>query len=432
MQRNSLLFKIQNSKLYNSLQLVLRNLRTKKSLKINKKSYSKFPSGKRKYIFIFILIVLLGFLFFNISKYFQIQVYTYFPEERSTSYILPDSKELNTIFIGFDDTQNTHKFVNMLAIISTDYISGTVKVYNLNPSYLTTVNNNNVTLRTSFNLLTSANEDKMNDFIRLVENVSAIRIDRYLAIDYSDLNNLIDLTSLKLVSDKSYKFDDLFITEGEVIQGEKIYKYINSEVIPEDDLLRRQGQFIKELLESLRDNMTVYRYFLNSPSYTSIIKTSFSKDEFIRFIANISTSDTTISTGYASKKLTLSDLSTLNLEEGISYSDMLLDEDISRSFRNIQVIKEQAKIEIFNATEKSGVAYNLKRKFENTGITVIKTGNYPDNSTENTLYLPKNNPDLFINTIRIIRSILKDDLKIVYGEYKFNYSGDMILVIGKI
>ena len=198
-----------------------------------------------------------------------------------------------------------------------------------------------------------------------------------------------------------------------------------------DETLNRQTIFLKELLESLRDKFNLYKYFLNSSDFSQVIHTNFTKDEFIRFIVNISSTDNSIQTDFASENLTLSDLSKLNKEEGIDHSDMLLDEDVSQLFRNISIIKEQAKLEIFNATEKSGVAYNLKRKFENTGITVIKTGNYPDRVSENILYIPKNNPDNFINTIRLIRSILRDDVKIVYGDYKFNYSGDMILVIGK-
>ena len=169
----------------------------------------------------------------------------------------------------------------------------------------------------------------------------------------------------------------------------------------------------------------------NAEGFSKILTTDFTKDEFLRFIVNIASTDTTIQTGFSSKELTLNDLTKLNLESGIQYSDMLLDEDISGLFRSIPIIKEQAKIEVFNATEESGVAYTLKRKFENTGITVIKTGNYPDLVSENILYLPKNNPDNFVNTIRFIRSILRDELRVVYGDYKFNYSGDMILVIGK-
>jgi len=377
-------------------------------------------------------VVIILFLFFNLSKYFQINFTTYLKEEDISQRppTLNDSKEINTLFIGFDDTQNTYKFINMLAIVSLDYQTASVKIYNLNPNYLVDINNNSTTIRTSFNFLTSSSPTKMNDLMRIAEDVSAIRIDRYIAVNYSNMNKLVDLTSMNLESDKSYKLGDTFISEGENLKDIKLANFITYGNIPDDNTIERQSMFLKELFENLRDNFTLYRYFLDAENFSKIINTDFSKDEFLRFIVNIAATDSTIQTSFASNELTLSDLTKLDLEDGIKYSHMLLDEDISGLFRNIPIIKEQAKLEIFNATEESGVAYTLKRKFENTGITVIKTGNYPDTLSENILYLPKNNPDNFVNTIRSIRSILRDNLKVVYGDYKFNYSGDMILVIG--
>jgi len=379
-----------------------------------------------------IISALILFIGFNLSRYSQLNFSPYLdPSElENQPLILNDAREINTLLIGFDDTQNSYKFINMIAIISLDYQNATVKTYSLNPNYIVNINGNSVTLRAAFNVLTSSNSEKMKDLQELIENFSAVRIDRYIAFDYSDFDKLVQATNLTIKSDKSYRFGDTFISEGEVLSGNKLNDFVTFESIPDDEAIGRQSMFLKELLENFRDKFSLYSYFLNGTEFSQVIHTNFTKDEFIRFIMNVSSTDSSILTGLASEKLTLSDLSKLNREEGIVYSDMLLDEDLSQLFRNISIIKEQSKLEIFNGTEKSGVAYNLKRKFENTGITVIKTGNYPDLVSQNILYIPKNNPDNFTNTIRLIRSILRDDLKIVYGEYKFNYSGDMILVIG--
>lgn len=431
MNRNSLLFKIQNTKLYNSLTLLSRNLRTKRGVNNYKRNLS-FKFSKARFLLLTLGISLALFFFFNLSKYFQIQFNPYLAQEIIQLPIpLNDYKEINTLLIGFDDTQNTYKFVNMLAIVSLDYQTASLKIYNLNPNYLASLNNNTTTLRTSFNFLTSGNDTKMNDLMMLVENLSAVRIDRYIAFDYSNINKLIELTSLGFESDKSYRIGDDFISEGEYLEGDRLGNFVTFDKIPEDETIQRHSMFIRELFENLRDNFALYKYFLSANEFSEVIYTDFSKDEFLRFIVNVSSTDNAIRTGFASKTLTLEDLNKIDLEAGIRHSDMMLDESISNLFINIPVIKEQGKLEIFNATDQSGVAYNLKRKFENTGITVIKTGNYPDNLDENLLYIPKNNPDNLENTIRIIRSILRDDVRIVYGDYKFNYSGDMILVIGK-
>ncbi len=433
MNRNSILFKIKNTKIYNSLFLVLRNLRTKRGVQNYKKNFS-FKFNKSSILLYLLILALLGAILFNISKYSQLSFSPYLDasELETRPLILEDSKEINTLFIGFDDTQNSYKFINMIAIISLDYQTASIKTYTLNPNYIVNINGNKVTLRAAFNVLTSQSSEKMNDVQKLIENLSAIRIDRYIAFNYSELPNLLALTDLSVESDESYKLGDNFITEGEVIRGDKLNAFVTFDNNPDDKALKRQSMFLKEFLENLRDKFALYKYFLNSKEFSQVIHTNLNKDEFIRFIINISSTDTTILNDFASEKLTLKDLSKLNREEGIEHSAMLLDEDVSQLFRNISIIKEQAKLEIFNATETSGVAYNLKRKFENSGITVIKTGNYPDIVSENILYIPKNNPDYFLNTIRFIRSILRDNVKVVYGDYKFNYSGDMILVIGKI
>lgn len=431
MNRNSLLFKIQNSKFFNSLTLVFRNLRTRRGVDKYRKNF-RFKFSKGKFVLLVIGGLLIFFIFFNLSKYFQIKFDTYLDQENLQALqSLKDFKEVNTLVIGFDDTQNTHKFVNMLAIVSLDYQTASLKVYNLNPNYIATINNNATTLRTSYNFLTSPNENKMSDLMMVVEDISAVRIDRYIAFDYSDVNKLIELTSLGFVADKSYRIGDDFISQGEYLERERLANFVTFDKIPEDDTIQRHSMFIRELFENLRDNFALYRYFLNAEEFSKVVYTNFTKDEFLRFIINVSSTDSSIRTGFASKKLTLGDLTKIDLEAGIRHSDMMLDENIANLFVNIPIIKEQGKLEIFNATDQSGVAYKLKRKFENTGITVIKTGNYPDNIDENLLYIPKNNPDNFENTIRIIRSILRNDLRIIYGDYKFNYSGDMILVIGK-
>lgn len=434
MQIKFLESKIKTNRLYNSIVLFIRNRKSKRGvLLLSKKTSHK--NNKTFFLFIALIITFAVIIIFHLNTYLQIKVTPYLQSEKIelAPKVLNDSKEINVLFLGFDDTQNQHRFLNMIAIISVDYLTGSIKIYNLNPNYLVRLNNNNnVTIRTAFNLNTSSEETKMLELMTLLENVSGTRLDRYMAFNYSDLKSLIELTDLKLEASKSYKIDDIFISQGEILSGDLLNKFITSEVFPDDDLIRRQGLFLKELLETLRDSFTLYRFFLNGSQFTEILKTNFTKEEFVRFIANISTTGSFIGNGYASKSLTLADQSQLKLEEGIPYSDMLLDEDISRIFRNISIIKEQGKVEVYNATDRSGLAYQIKRKLENTGITVIKTGNYPDNQNKNTLYIPKNNSDNFINTIRIIRSILRDEVDIVIGEYKFNYSGDMILVIGNI
>ena len=94
-------------------------------------------------------------------------------------------------------------------------------------------------------------------------------------------------------------------------------------------------------------------------------------------------------------------------------------------------LKSHLEIEVFNATKKSGLANKTKRIFQNWGAYVIKSGNYFENIDKNIIYVPNNNAKNFVNNIAEIKRFFRDDIEVVQGEYKYNYSGDLIVVIGK-
>jgi anionic cell wall polymer biosynthesis LytR-Cps2A-Psr (LCP) family protein len=435
MDKSPLPLNITRSSFYNSIKKFIRDFRSgrsRPSINLRRNTFGRdFFKGKTVLIILSVLLIFI--VGFHIHRYLQIEVAPYVDVEgiEHSPQIISDARDINVVFIGFDDTKNNYRFINMLAIVNLDYQTGELKLYSYNPNYLVNLGSAKFPLRSVFNLLTSKDEEKMIDLLAIIEKISAIRIDRYVAFNYSDLNTLIEKTGVTVIADKNYSIEGNSYAQDEAIGGSRLYDFIAKEAILTDDSLKRQNMFLKELLESLRDTYKLYRYFLDGKEFSDILRTDFTKDQFIRFVANLASSNAFIKTGFASQQLTLEDLTKSNLEEGIPASDILLDEDISKVFSSIAIIKEQAQIEIFNATNVSGVAYNLKRKFENIGITVIKTGNYTEKVEENRLYIPSKTPDNFINTIKAVRAILRDDVRIIFGDYKYNYSGDMILVIGK-
>lgn len=430
----TIITKIQRSRFLSRVNLFLRNFRSKRKVTSQNsliKNGIGFHFNFRTILVLLLIVVFFGFVFFNLYKYITLAINAYSPEEVvNRKQMNSDFKGINILLVGLDDTQNSFKFVNMLAVFSLDYQTGIPRIYGLNPNYIVNYNGQNITIRTLYNFINEGDEERITAISEVVEDAYAIRLDRYMAFTYSDLKNLVNSLDLNLQLDKSYKINETFLAEGSLIQGEDLYNFVTYNEFPDDEAIINQIRFLTRLFESLRDSFSLYRMFLNHENITNNFTTNFSKDEFVRFLMTLDSTELTILSKISSQDLTLRDLTTISLEEGIVFSDMLVDENTSSMFRSIPIVKEQAKVEVFNGTDTAGLANKVKRKLENVGITVIKTGNYPDNKEKTTLYIPKSNPQEFENTISFIKTLYGDQLEIVIGEYKFNYSGDMILVIG--
>lgn len=401
---------------------------------VSKKSRSNFPI-KLKFLPVLVLSIVLIFVIFNLVQYYQIQLQD-FSSNGSAQVFASRNKisgvatEVNTLFIGLDNRKDDLKFISLAGLISYSYQTGEVKTYALNTNYLVRKGNLKLPLRSIYNFSTGSDLSKIQEITEIFEAFYAIRIDKYIVINISSLEDFIKNLNISITLDQSYLIDNSYLPEGDKLSPENFVKFLQESPSSKDELMNLQAIFFKDVVESLRSGIIgLYFKFINLDNVTTLFSSNFSRDEFLRLAINLSNSSNFITPKFISSKLTLDSIENLNIESGVQGSDILIDEELSKSFRNISVVKEQAKIEIFNATDISGVAYNLKRKLENIGMTVIKTGNYPEKVTENTLFVPNKNSTNFLNSIKAISATLRDDLKIVIGEYKFNYSGDLILVI---
>jgi hypothetical protein len=105
-----------------------------------------------------------------------------------------------------------------------------------------------------------------------------------------------------------------------------------------------------------------------------------------------------------------------------------IDSSLYLLLRNIDLLKEQIRIEIYNATSIQGAANKVARSLEVYGVDVIKTGNYPEELEETSLYIAGNKNNMIANYTELER-LFRGELEEL-KEYKYNYSGDIILIIG--
>lgn len=93
------------------------------------------------------------------------------------------------------------------------------------------------------------------------------------------------------------------------------------------------------------------------------------------------------------------------------------------------VLREQARIEVFNGSGKSGLATLTRRLLTNQGAKVIRAGNAPEKYPQTTLYI--RNPEQYAASIGLISEMLREKVVITEEAYPFNHTGDLVLVLGE-
>lgn len=110
------------------------------------------------------------------------------------------------------------------------------------------------------------------------------------------------------------------------------------------------------------------------------------------------------------------------------------------SFRDVlrtrDVQKEQVKIEVYNGSEVSGLAGRYTRRFENSGIDVVRADNAVQVYDKSVLYVT--NPGKFNNSLEVVKRIMaeatgveSDEVRIVEERPDFLTTGDIVVVLGR-
>src|SRR5260221_2203261 len=103
---------LRQSRLVNSFNQKLRNLRSTKKIQSKNKSTKKgFPKfiiklNPRKYLLMIISALVTIFIIFNLSIYISINPKPLLKDDASASLHPLDSKEINVVFLGFENRLN--------------------------------------------------------------------------------------------------------------------------------------------------------------------------------------------------------------------------------------------------------------------------------------------------------------------------------------
>jgi hypothetical protein len=93
-----------------------------------------------------------------------------------------------------------------------------------------------------------------------------------------------------------------------------------------------------------------------------------------------------------------------------------------------EVEKERVNVEVYNASNISGLASKYARKIRHTGCRILRFDNSPQIYNKTTVYVPE--PEEYRNSLLLVRDIVGEDVEIKYERPVFITTGDIVLVLG--
>lgn len=108
------------------------------------------------------------------------------------------------------------------------------------------------------------------------------------------------------------------------------------------------------------------------------------------------------------------------------------DQEFSKYIKELvsrEVERERVNVEVYNASDISGLASEYARKIRHTGCRILRFDNAPNMYDKTIIYVPE--PEEYANSLLLIRDIVGQDVEIVYERPTFVTTGDIVLVLGK-
>jgi hypothetical protein len=378
-----------------------------------------------------IYIALLSFILLGgFVKYFSIELK---PSQLDwNSPITPlVGEEINILLVAYEKNQE-YAFVDFDAVISISRYESGHKLLVVNPDFGSSVLGKQVKLRNILNNAIVAGKSPMQALKQANEGLLGLKIDRYIAIDSKQVPALFETLGVEMVAlDTVLDKDAGTFTKGESLKGGGLAQYLAAEGKNQLELrMWRQSNFLYGLVEQHTGLSGIPKVILNFDYLLSHIETNLSREEAVDLIAQLYVNKT-IQTNYlkSTDSFYIADGSGGMFEASLG----AVDRQIRGIFARIEVVKEQARIEIYNAIDVSnvgakGLAGKNKRLIENLGGNVIRAANSTDYAERTKLYVP--DPEKYPNNVNLIRQVLEDKVIIVDGNYPSQHAGELVLVLG--
>lgn len=303
------------------------------------------------------------------------------------------------LFLVLDKVDDDRSFINELYISQVDYDNNSLKLVALPEIARITPSDGGsaVPIRNLYNL--GAQNDPRKDIsyaVSEIENYFGIRIDRYFI--FTNNGNGSD-------------YDLVRIPEGDT--------NINQ------DLNTRTERFVDYLKLKLKEEQGFFS-FVKEYNTSQGIKSNLSSDEAKKFVDLVRQNDLKTSFDIFGEQELEEKTDEFGNFEIINKE--LSDEKIRNYFESVDIKKEQARIEVYNASGARLLGNKWSRVFKNSSLDVTRVGTAKEADTTK---IYASSPNMVYNLNRV-KSVLKLDIEVVENEKpEFVTTGDIIVVIGK-
>jgi hypothetical protein len=108
------------------------------------------------------------------------------------------------------------------------------------------------------------------------------------------------------------------------------------------------------------------------------------------------------------------------------------DSEISKyleSLTSSEVQRERVNVEVYNASDISGLASTYARKIRHTGCRILRYDNAPSLSESTIIYVPE--PEEYHESLELIRDVMGEGVEVRNDRPQFITTGDIVVVLGK-
>lgn len=373
-----------------------------------------------------------------------------FPDrEAATSIRNWDGREnLTTLLLGLDDKSPELEFADFIQLVYVQPLQGKANIISVNPELSINIAEINAVGKSvesifSYKQLlnyyrnqhilegkdaTAARQLALQDFIYALEGDLGVRINRYVVLKKSQVDTLLSplgslYLNLKLSLD--VPTEGISLPEGGSWYGPREQlQYVSGVTDNEDSKFQRQNDYTKSFISSLSSPFKLIglgSLVLKEGSLTDLIQTNFSKDELWQFYGQLrGTSELNISTEYTAAK------QTYLLESQRFLDRRFFDQVLQKYYRNQEVLLEQARVDVVNGSQKTGLANKTARLLGNYSLIVVQKSNALEAYTHNTLYV--SDVDRYAATVKQLQQFYPD-LQVKQEDYPYRQNGDMVLVV---
>ena len=346
-------------------------------------------------------------------------------------------RRINVLLIGLDRKTEEFAFVDSLTVLVLDPEKKTLGIFGVNTEFEVFVPTlgKSTQLKKLYNL--GQLEEERNSLDLIIggtQSLLSINIDRYFSTDEDGFLEImdsfgsipVDVTS-DIEETDIIKDNDIFaLKEGSRnLKSEDFLSFLRSDSLGGELRLVHQNSGVEGIVDRL-DNLDI---ILNLNSITDSlianVRSDFQEAEFRRFawsLRGLSFDD--IKTGYTR-------LSSGSKKEEGGFLPIFerIDKDVSEIFFNIEVQREQARIEVLNGTATAGLGTSKGRWISNVGAKVINIGNSRDPFEITTVYV--DDLERYRETISELENIFNGGLVVLEEKFPYRHTGDVVVVIGE-